>query len=404
MKKIVLSLIAFLFAFSLYLYSQPATLSNSAYISLLTCDPGTEAYAVYGHTAVRVNDPSNGIDLVFNYGVFDFDSPNFLYRFTKGETDYILGVSDCAAFLAQYAHRKSGVKEQVLNLSSTEKQAIWEALVENSLPQNRKYRYNFLYDNCATRPRILIEKHLEEKIQYPDILPETTFRKLIHYCNRNHRWLTFGIDLALGAPLDRPIGQTEQLFLPDKLEAVFAKATTAVPDEDGTRQGQIRNLVYGEPQQLVPEYPVDNTQKDSNPTVICWIFFGLILIVSAIEIRRKRYFRWLDALLFLIAGLAGCLLFFLAFVSGHPATFPNYSLIWLHPLHLILILLLLIKPLRKFAVYYMGANSAILFLFMCGWKLFPQDFNAAFFPLVLTLYIRSVSYAIIQTKLFADKK
>ncbi|MCL1943591.1 MAG: DUF4105 domain-containing protein [Candidatus Azobacteroides sp.] len=397
MKRFILGWTIFIFIGCLNMHAQSIFLSDSVTVSLLTCRPGEEVYALYGHTALRVHDLKNGFDFAFNYGVFDFNKPHFIYRFTKGETDYILGVVETDLFLEEYRERGSGVIEQILNLSGEEKRRLWESLSVNSLPQNREYRYNFLYDNCSTRPRVMIEKCVSGKIEYPDILPETTFRTLIHHCNRYYRWLTFGIDLALGAPIDKPIGQNPQLFLPEKLMTVFAGAKIVNPD--GTSRNLVEKTLYP-----VSGFPVKDEPKDSNPTVICWLFFAVVLILSAVEIRKRKYFRWLDVSLFLIAGLTGCLLAFLMFVSVHPGTYPNYSFIWLHPVHLLLVLLLLIRSLRKFAVYYFGIDAIVLFLFMCGWKFFPQNFNAAFFPPVLTLYIRSAAYVLVQTKLSAERK
>ena len=383
MKKLILSLSIFIYCTSIY--AQPPTLSDASYIALLTCSPGEKAYSLYGHSALRVKDRENGFDFAFNYGMFDFKKPNFIYRFTKGETDYNLGITPTVFFLEEYRERGSGVVEQILNLTNEEKQEIWEALLENSLPQNREYRYNFLFDNCSTRPRVIIEKYVSGEIQYPELLPETTFRNLIHYCNRNNRWLTFGIDLALGSSIDKPIGQEPQLFLPEKMMAVFVDAKIINPD--GTSRALISETV-----QLISEIPVKEEPRDGNPLLIVWSVFGIVLIISGFEIKKKKYLRWLDALLFFIIGLVGCLLAFLMFISVHPAVSPNYSFIWAHPLHLLLVLLLLVRRLRKAATYYMMINAVVLFLFLCCWKLFPQTFNAAFFPIVLTLFLRSTIY------------
>ena len=394
MKKLILFLT--ILAYYAAGYAQPPVLSDSSYIALLTCSPGEEVYALYGHSALRVKDMKNNFDYAFNYGVFDFNKPNFIYRFTKGETDYILGVSETWAFLEQYRERGSGVVEQILNLTDEEKQKIWSALLENSLPQYREYRYNFLYDNCSTRPRVIVEKYVSGKIHYPDILPETTFRKLIHHCNRNNRLLTFGIDLALGAPIDKPIDREMQLFLPEKLMTVFADAKIA------DTAGVYRNLII-ETVQLVPEVPIKEEPRDGNPLLIAWLFFGVILILSIIELLKKKHFRWVDVILFFIIGLAGCLLVFLMFISVHPGVCPNYSFIWAHPLHLLLVLLLLIRSLRKIAAYYMGINAIILFLFMCCWSFFPQDFNPAFFPIVLTMFVRSGVVCFLNAKVLRSK-
>lgn len=370
---------------SVTIKAQNMLLSDSAVISLITCDPANMAYALYGHTAIRVNDPQQGIDYAFNYGVFDFDSPNFIYRFSKGETDYILGVSRFSHFLDEYKNRKSGVTEQVLNLSSSEKQILWKALIDNSLPENRTYRYNFLYDNCATRPRVLIEKAVNGAIHYPEVLTETSFRELIHHCNRNHRWLTFGIDLVLGAPLDDPITQMPQLFLPDKLMDVFADAAILQPNRTS------KNLI-SETRILAPYFPVDEEPTDSSPLFICWMLFGVILLFSAWEIYRKKYYKVFDFCLFFIYGIVGCIVAFLSFVSYHPCVFPNYNLIWAHPLHLVLAFSLLFIPKSKFVCNYMIVNGVLLFFLLLSWPFISQTLNLAFMPLILALCLRSMLF------------
>ncbi|MDR3245257.1 MAG: DUF4105 domain-containing protein [Prevotellaceae bacterium] len=359
-------------------------LSESATISLLTCEPlDGMAYTLYGHTAIRVNDPANGVDDVFNYGMFDFTAPYFLYRFAKGELNYELGVDSFAEFFYAYSRRKSGVTEQVLNLTTEEKQKIIDALQINYLPENRTYLYNFFFDNCSTRPRLLIEKNISGTIEYPQILPQTTFRTIVRQCNRNHRWLTFGIELALGAPLDSLITQEPQLFLPENLMLVFDRAKIKQAD------GSVKDLV-AETHKLAPSYPTIEEPVDSNPAVTSWLFFILILLVSVWEFYKKKYFRWLDFILFFVYGLTGCVVFFLSFMSIHPTVFPNFSILWAHPLHIILAISLFIKPLKKFVNYYLLINGLILSLLILGWKIFPQEFNAAFFPLALTLCIRSL--------------
>ncbi|MDR1594336.1 MAG: DUF4105 domain-containing protein [Prevotellaceae bacterium] len=374
-------------------------LSDSAYISLLTCDPFDDmAYTLYGHTALRINDPEQRIDVVYNYGVFDFTAPNFLYRFAKGELNYKLGISRFVHFFDEYSERKSGITEQILNLTKEEKQKTIDALQINYLPENRVYLYNFLFDNCSTRPRILLEKTISGTVEYPEILQPTTFRTIVHRCNINHRWLTFGIDLALGAPLDDSIGQNPQLFIPEYLMQVFGQAKIIQPD------GNVRDLV-SETRKLAPSYPFVEQPLDSNPAVVLWLAFALVALISFVEWRSRRYFRMFDALLFFVYGLTGCLLFFLSFISIHPAVFPNFSMIWAHPLHIILAVALFVKPLKKFAGYYMTINGILLLLFIIGWNFFPQQFNPAFFPLALILCLRSLLYGVIFKRIlfFSEK-
>jgi hypothetical protein len=380
MKNYVFGLLISLCSFTI---QAQLRLSDSAVISLLTCDPLDDmAYTLYGHTAIRINDKANRVDTVYNYGIFDFSSPNFLYRFAKGELNYKLGVNSFADFFEEYSERQSGVTEQILNLTKDEKQRISDALFVNHLPENRTYLYSFLFDNCSTRSRILFENNIAGIIEYPEILKPTTFRTIIHHANRNHRWLTFGIDLALGAPLDDSIGQAPQLFLPDNLMRVFGGAEIVRAD------GRTYNLV-SETRKLAPSYPVIESPLDSNPAVVLWLVFAVVLLLSLWEWRNKKCFRLLDAVLFFAYGLTGCLLFFLSFISIHPAVYPNFSMVWAHPLHIILAVALFIKPLKTFVKYYMLTNGFILLLFVLCWNFLPQDFNAAFFPLILILCVRS---------------
>lgn len=126
---------------------------DSLEVSLMTCSPGQEVYALYGHTAIRVNNYATGEDWVFNYGMFSFNRPNFIWRFTRGECDYQIGAAPFEYFIREYAERGSAVYQQTLNLTTSEKLRLWALLTENMLPENRVYLYNFFYDNCTTRAR-----------------------------------------------------------------------------------------------------------------------------------------------------------------------------------------------------------------------------------------------------------
>jgi hypothetical protein len=390
MKRYLLLLLTGLFTFTINAQIPKLRLSDSSFISLLTCEPIDEmAYTVYGHTAIRVYDPMATMDFVFNYGLFDFSAPNFLYRFTKGELNYRLGISSFSDFFDEYSQRRSGITEQMLNLTRDEKQRIFDALRINYFPENRVYRYNFLFDNCSTRPRILIEKNIVGTIEYPEILSPSTFRTIVHRCNRNHRWLTFGIDLALGAPLDNRIEQYPQMFLPENLMAVFDRTRIIQPD------GVTRPLV-SETRRLAPSYPIGDRPIDSNPVVITWLFFLFVVAISVWEMWIEKRFRIFDILLFAVYGIVGCVVFFLSFISIHPAVFPNYSIIWTNPLLLAVAVAMLIKPLRRFADRCVIVNGLIMALFIVGWNVFPQEFHPAFFPLVLILFIRSLSVFVVN--------
>ena len=144
MKRLLLPIFICLSLFS-------ATASNRLEVSVLTCSPGEQVYELFGHTALRVSNKQTGMDVVFNYGLFSFDEPNFIWRFVLGETDYLLGATAYQYFISEYAMRGSGVTEQVLNMDSLQAQQLFDNLRINSLLENRKYRYNFLFNSLKTK-------------------------------------------------------------------------------------------------------------------------------------------------------------------------------------------------------------------------------------------------------------
>ena len=362
-----------------------APLSDAARISLLTSAPyEEEVFTVYGHAALRVHDPAQKIDYVFNYGIFDFSKPNFVYRFAKGETDYLLGVANYADYVVEYQLRGSSITEQQLNLTAAERQSLWEALVENYRPENRVYRYNFFFDNCATRPAVLIEKVVGQ-VDYHYPYTSQSFRALINHCTHNHAWLTFGCDLALGSPTDRLATPHEMMFLPDYLRKAFSKAE--IIDTEGQRRPLVSETLVIEAAD--PDAPEKNIWDLLSPIRLGWLLFAITNIISLLGRFQRRAYKGYDICLFGLAGLAGCVLFFLAFFSVHPCTWPNYSLLWLHPFHLVGVILFCINKAQKAAYCYHFINFAALTLLFAGWIFLPQQLNPAFIPLAASLWLRS---------------
>ena len=360
-------------------------LSDEAQISILTAAPSDEAvFTLYGHTAVRVKDSLHKIDLVFNYGIFDFSKPNFIYRFTKGETDYKLAAYNFQHYIIEYQMRGSEVTEQVLNFTPNEINKIWNALYINVQPENCVYRYNFFFDNCATRPVAIVEEQVDGKIKYNDPPEPQTFRDLINYCTRNNSWLTFGCDLALGSPTDRVATPHEMMFLPVYLKEEFDKATIVNPD--GTERKLVKSTTR------LAEELTDDDQGEKEwftPMLCSMIIFLLVSLITYMEWKKKTYFRLVDCILFLLAGVAGTVLFFLCFISTHPCIWPNWSIVWLQPFDLVAVILFAVKKYGKAAYYYHFINFAALTLLLAGWYFIPQHLNIAFIPLVATLWLRS---------------
>lgn len=355
-------------------------------ISLLTSSPYEgEVFTVYGHAALRVKDDAHKLDYVFNYGIFSFSQPYFIYRFAKGETDYMLGACRYSDYMIEYQMRGSSVTEQKLNLSPDESQRLWLALSVNYEPQNRTYRYNFFFDNCATRPVRLIEENVTGKIVYRWQPEEKTFRDMINYCTRNHPWLTFGCDLALGSPTDRVATAHEMMFLPEYMKEAIASAV--IVDAEGNERPLVQQSI------VVPADEEEDLPMEWLTPLFCAIIICIASMALTFYEYRKRYAgRWHDILLFTLAGVGGLVLFFLCFISEHPCTCPNWNMLWLHPLQLSILPLSLVKNRRKAVFYYHFINFAAIMIMLLGWRFIPQHFNHAIILLIITLGVRSASY------------
>ncbi|MDY4881423.1 MAG: DUF4105 domain-containing protein, partial [Muribaculaceae bacterium] len=222
--RYILILCAALIGTGLGSASPAAVATDSITASVITCYPGGEIYEVYGHTAIRMR--GSDFDEVFNYGVFDFYSANFVYRFVKGDAMYLVVHYPYEYFIPEYRERGSKVVEQVLNLPQKHVRAMLDYLLWNCLPQNRAYRYDYIGDNCSTRPRDIVERAVGGTMEYPaDTRPELTFRDIMREYNGNYPWLSLGIDLALGADLDKPTSARDKMFAPLYLEKALDGAS-----------------------------------------------------------------------------------------------------------------------------------------------------------------------------------
>ncbi len=204
----------------------PMMLSQEARITLLTCSPGDELYSVFGHSAIRVQDPAYDLDWVFNYGTFDFSDPNFYTNFVKGKLNYILSVSEYHHFEYSYAMENRWIWEQELNITPYEKQYLFDSLRINRLPENRYYLYDFFFDNCATRIRDIFTEALERDIlyDYQGLEQGQTFRELLMPYLAEKPWAKLGINLGLGLPADKRATPWDYMFLPDHMMTVFGDA------------------------------------------------------------------------------------------------------------------------------------------------------------------------------------
>lgn len=365
----------------------PAT-EDSIRFSLLTCGAGEEIYSLFGHTAIRYENFTRGIDAVFNYGIFSFNIPNFILRFTLGETDYQLGATSYKQFAYEYTWTGRDVWQQTLNLNAEEKKKLLALLEENYLPQNRIYHYNFFYDNCATRPRDQIERAVQGTLEYTDDMTSfqtgISFRDIVHQYTIGHSWARFGIDLCLGSQADKDITRRQMMFAPFYLKDFLAKAQLK------NAQGMERSLVSSE-DHIIQSPQQTSTEEAPSPLQTAFLLFTIVTIATAYGIYRRKSLWLLDLLLFLAAGVAGCILAFLASFSQHPAVSPNYLLFLFHPLHLLCLPWMIKRVRKKEKSIYMWANITVLTFFILLWGIIPQEFNLAVLPLALSLWIRSAS-------------
>ncbi len=302
--------------------AQSMSNADSIQISLLTCSPGKEVWAQYGHTAIRYYDKESGEDFAINYGIFSLNQTYFIPRFVLGMTDYRMGVQPMDIFLAQYSYEGRGVVEQILNLSAEDKEVIYEALQENMKPENVVYRYNYFFDNCTTRARDMLTNHLHGKVVYPPAEEDATFRSMIHKWNNKYEWSQFGEDLLLGVNADRKTTKYEQQFLPENLRSDFDKASY-----NGKPLVKETNVL------LDAETEVAEPASPLSPLSIALIFAAISLVMMLFSYRRQQVYWVWDLALMLISGLIG-IIFFIMIFSQHPCVSLNFILFFFNPLPL----------------------------------------------------------------------
>lgn len=309
--------------FSLFAFAQ--SLSENARISLLTCSPGEEIYTLYGHTAIRVCDPENDLDIVMHYGIFDFDTDWFYYKFFKGETYYEMGASSLRRFLYEYQQTGRPVYEQVLHLTQEQKQEVWDALLVNYQPENSSYLYNFVFDNCATRPYRLIANILGDTIisDYRGYTGRTYRAFLRHYSGR-WSWTNAGISLLFGPRANHHMTSDERLFLPEELMHFLQQAHLGdgTPVVDATKS-----------------HPIGAFKIARTPWYASWpfgllLFFLTIAVISVYDRRRRRWSWWVEVAVGVPYLLLLLIVAFLTFFSLHPLVGFGWRLLIIPVTHL----------------------------------------------------------------------
>jgi uncharacterized protein DUF4105 len=356
-------------------------LSNRAYLSVITCGPTQEeVYSAFGHSAFRIHDPIQGIDQVYNYGIFDFDQPNFYLNFARGYLYYKLGVHGYQDFKNYYIFHNRFIHEQILNLNPDQLQKVYNYLQWNAEPENQNYLYDYFYNNCSTKLRDVIATALNDSIRFDGSYIDThyTIRELTDIYLKRQPWGDLGIDIGLGMPMDKKASAYEYMFLPDYLESGFDHAFIK---QNGIDVPVVKKKI------IVYQARVEDLPKGlPNPVFV----FGFIAFISALlsiyDFTKGKLSTWFDLILFGATGLLGISLTLLWFATDHKAASNNLNILWALPTHLIAVFAFIRQP--KWLKSYFLIVVVICALLLITWAVLPQKLHYSLVPLVFTLGMR----------------
>lgn len=373
MKRIVI--LTVLCAVMLPLRSNPRDI-DSADVYLITCAPGTESYSIYGHTALRINFRGTEFDMVYNWGIFDFSTPNFVYRFAKGRLDYMLGAYDYEDFLMEYISEGRSVWSQKVNLSNAEKETLFTLIDDNLRPENVRYRYDFFFDNCATRVRDIIAHSAADTVIFPVVKKEKSFRQLIDPYQKVLPWLDFGADMLLGLQADRKATSSDEMFLPIYLKNNMLNSYII---HDNTREP-----LTGPPVTVVDIPPRETGKGAWIPQAVFYLLLLAVLLVTFV-LRKPGVEKAVDIFLYFIYSLLAIVLVFTNLFSEHHALHYNMLILGINPLIPVLFVYLFT---RKKAIQL----SRVAFVISAAWipvsLIAGQGINPALIPLVLIITAR----------------
>jgi hypothetical protein len=376
-------------------------LGEKSVVSVITQDPGNEIYLSFGHSAIRVRDDAQGIDVLFNYGVFSASSlsdPMFIPRFLHGELDYILYPFSFSQETEYDLKTQNRVwYEQVLNLDEGERNRLFRFLVWNAQPENCVYRYDFIKDNCATRVMDAFDKGLGPVIDFSAWKPSSgrfTYRGLIdEKLDARPAW-QLTLDLLLGSASDKKMTPHESMYMPSYLMDILARATIRHGDRD-------EPLVVSSAKVLDPTSPADYSSRALNPNFILWPLAFLALVSAILEMLARSgprslakvssVMKVLDSVFFVALGLLGCLVFYLAFLSTHAATKGNLNVLFLLPTNIVAPFLIFSRKRRSPLAWYWLAVAILAALPLLLLPVWPQYVNPMMIPLLIIIAVRALS-------------
>jgi len=373
----------FLICFIISFVSFPRVLSqqsNDTIVYLLTCGPGTETYSIYGHSAIRIVLSEQHTDIVYNWGVFDYSTPNFTWKFAKGRLDYMLATESLKGFLQSYFFEKRYVWSQKMNIDANEKRTLLELINKNLKPENVKYRYDFFYDDCSTRIRDLFEKSVGGKLIYPP--PETgkipTFRDMVGKYQAPYPWLKFGVDLIMGSTSDKRAAFRDRMFLPIDMKDELSEALVHRDD---------KMIPLLQNPEILLDFEAPNIKPNffTSPPFVFTLVIILILILAALT-KNLKIIRIIDIIIYSVFSILSVLMIFFNFFTDHVQMKWNLNIIWLNPFIIVCLIILILNKTGTIwfrTVFFISAGFLLLHFIL------PQQFNISFFLLAIILLIRS---------------
>ena len=354
------------------LNAQSLPLSETATASVLTCGPGNDFYTTFGHSAIRICDTAEGLDMVYNYGMFDFNTPNFYWKFMRGQLDYHIGRTTFDGFLMEYEMEGRAVWEQQLDFTPQEVSNLYLALEWNYEPENRHYRYDFFRKNCATMVWDRVAEACGKKKVESGEWRVRSYRDYLHMAMREKlEWWALGVDLLLGLSADHPCTAEEAMFYPEVMMTLLEKST-----RDGKPLVVAKNVILKETREpLSRSFP---------PLVVFSLLFALIALLTVSEKRfhlSPIIFHLIDRVLFILAGLIGLFLIFMWFGTNHYCTEWNLNILWASPLLLLIAIRLGCSPRWALWLQEVCFSVAVVWVIWCG-------LSVALIPLILTLALR----------------
>lgn len=381
-KYSIFKILFLLLCCPIFVFSNKLDLTNNIVqtrISVLTCDPGNEIYSLFGHSALRLQNPVQGYDLVVNWGLFEFSENqfDFGYDFAKGRLKYFMGLQSTTNFMGEYKASRRGVREQILNLNKEEKFKLITLVENNYKPENRNYKYEFFYDNCSSRIRDLLKTVFNEEIKFHSSSKsnEFTFRETIHENLKYNPWLELGIDLVLGKKIDVLVNNENLMFLPENIEEIL--------DSTRVKNNKVQKKIV-----LSKNILIKSDIKKSDLTSIkiySWIILSITMLL--LIIKKDRLFNYWSVINLFVVGTLGLVLLFMWFGTDHSGTKMNLNLLWASPLHFVLIFCILKGYLNNFTYWYLTFSIILIFTTILFWFTLTQEFNAFVKPIILQLAI-----------------